>query len=233
MFATTQQMRRDQIDQGLRVFLISVYNKMTAALALTGATAWFAAPYIGSLVQLSGWWALFFAFLPLAFVVPLTLMSSISLSVAHLLFWAYAVTVGLSMSTIFLTYTLGSIAQVFFISSSVFAAASIYGYTTTRDLTSLSSFLFMGVIGLVVASVVNLVLGSPLISWLISAAAVLVFTILTSYDSQKLRDEYLSRGEVYGFDSPERSSIHGALTLYLDFINIFIHLLQLLGQKKD
>lgn len=217
------------VDEGLRQYLVSVYNKMTAALVVSAATAWVAQPLVASL----GSWNLALAFLPLAFIVALQFMDKMSEAVAHLVFYTYAAVTGLSLSSIFLVFTLGSIVQVLFISTSVFAAASIYGYLTRSDLTSLGAFLFMGLIGIIVASIVNIFLASSMMSWIISVAAVLIFTGLTAYDTQKLKEEYESGGSVYGFSSQGRSSIYGALTLYLDFINIFIHLLQLLGQKKD
>jgi FtsH-binding integral membrane protein len=217
------------VDEGLRQYLVSVYNKMTAALAVSATVAWVAQPLVAAL----GSWNIALAFLPLAFILALQFMDKMSETTAHLVFYAYAAATGLSLSTLFLVFTLGSIVQVLFISTSVFAAASIYGYTTRSDLTSLGAFLFMGLIGLIVASIVNLFLASSMMSWIISVAAVLIFTGLTAYDTQTLTEEYRSGGSVYGFSSQRRSSIYGALILYLDFINLFIHLLQLLGQKKD
>jgi len=217
------------VDEGLRQYLISVYNKMTLALVVSATTAWIGQP----LVPLLGSWAIALAFLPLLFVLALSFMDRMSEGVAHLVFYGYAVATGLSLSVIFLVFTLGSIAQVLLISTSVFAAASLYGYTTRSDLTNLGAFLFMGLVGILVASIVNIFLASSALAWIVSVVAVLVFTGLTAYDTQKLVEEYRSQGEVYGFKSEARSSIYGALTLYLDFINIFIHLLQLLGQRKD
>lgn len=217
------------VDEGLRQYLVSVYNKMTAALVVSAITAWIAQPLVASL----GSWNIALAFLPLLFIVALQFMDKMSEPVAHLVFYVYAAVTGLSLSTIFLVFTLGSIVQVLFISTSVFAAASIYGYTTQRDLTSLGAFLFMGLIGIVVASIVNIFLASSMMGWVISVAAVLIFTGLTAYDTQTLKEEYGSGGSVYGFSSQGRSSIYGALILYLDFINIFIHLLQILGTKRE
>lgn len=217
------------IDEGLRTYLLSVYNKMTAALLVTALAAWIGQP----LVPLLGSWMIAIAFLPLAFIIALQFMDKMSEGVAHLVFYTYAAVTGLSLSTIFIIFTLDSIVQVLLISTSVFAAASLFGYTTQRDLSSLSTFFFVGLIGLVVASVVNLIVASPMMTWIISMAAVLLFTGLTAYDTQRLKEEYLSGGSVYGFSSESRSSIYGALTLYLDFINLFIHLLQILGQRKE
>ena len=217
------------VDEGLRQYLVSVYNKMTAALVVSAVTAWISQPLVASL----GSWNIALAFLPLLFIVALQFMDKMSEPVAYLVFYVYAAVTGLSLSTIFLVFTLGSIVQVLFIATSVFATASIYGYTTQRDLTSLGAFMFMGLIGIVVASIVNIFLASSMMGWVISVAAVLIFTGLTAYDTQTLREEYTSGGSVYGFSSQGRSSIYGALILYLDFINIFIHLLQILGTKKE
>lgn len=217
------------VDEGLRQYLVSVYNKMTAALVVSAVTAWISQPLVASL----GSWNIALAFLPLLFIVALQFMDKMSEPVAYLVFYVYAAVTGLSLSTIFLVFTLGSTVQVLFIATSVFAAASIYGYTTQRDLTSLGAFMFMGLIGIIVASIVNIFLASSMMGWVISVAAVLIFTGLTAYDTQTLREEYRSGGSVYGFSSQGRSSIYGALILYLDFINIFIHLLQILGTKKE
>ena len=227
---TTAQL--STVDQGLRAWMINVYNTMAAGLALSGVTAWFAAPVVATL---SANWVIMLALalLPLVFIVALHFMDRFSTTVAYALYIGFSVAMGISLSSIFITYTMGSIVKVFFISTSVFAAASIYGYSTQRDLTSMGAFLFMGLIGIIVASIVNIWLASSMMDWVISVAAVLIFTGLTSYDTQKLKEEYMSGGNVYGFSSQERSSVYGALTLYLDFVNIFIHLLQLLGQKKE
>ena len=217
------------IDSGLRQYLVSVYNKMTLALLVSSGVAWLAQPLVVTL----GSWMIAIAFLPLLFVVALGFMDRMSELVAHVVFYVYAATTGLALSSIFLVFTLGSIVQTLLISTSVFAAASIYGMTTRKSLTGLGSFLFMGIVGLLAASVVNVWLASPMLAWVVSVAAVLVFTVMTAYDSQRLQEEYYSGGEVYGFSSQGRSSIYGALTMYLNFINLFIHLLQLLGQKKE
>lgn len=216
-------------DEGLRQYLVSVYNKMTLALLVSAGVAWVSQPLVIAL----GGWMIAVAFLPLLFVVALQFMDRMSELVAHALFYTYAAATGLALSSIFLVFTLGSIVQTLLISTSVFAAASLYGMTTSRSLVSLGSFLFMGVIGLIVASVVNIWLASPMLAWVVSVAAVLVFTAMTAYDSQRLQEEYYSGGDIYGFSSQSRSSIYGALTLYINFINIFIHLLQLLGQRKE
>lgn len=217
------------VDLGLRQYLISVYNKMTTALLVSAAVAWISQP----LVTYLGNWMIGIVLLPILFIFALEFLDRMSEFVAHLVFYAYAAATGLSLSTIFVVYTLGSVVQTLLIATSVFVAAVLYGTTTKRNLTSIGAFLFIGLVGVVVASVVNLFLASSMMSWIISVVAVLVFTGLTAYDTQRLTEEYLSGGEVYGFSSQSRSAIYGAVTMYLNFICLFVHLLQLLGQRKE
>ena len=148
---------------------------------------------------------------------------------AQSIFWTFSILMGLSMASIFIVYTDASIARVFFISAATFGATSIYGYTTKRDLTGLGSFLFMGLIGLIIAMIVNWFLQSAQLYYLISAAGVLIFVGLTAYDTQKIKNMYTSTdtGELMG-----KKAVMGALTLYLDFINLFIMLLRLFGQRR-
>lgn len=220
------------VDQGLRSYMLGVYNRMSAALAVTGLTAWVGSTMLVPLMT-SPWW-IALALLPLAFVLILSFgIHRMSVPTANTVFYMFAVAMGVSLSTIFVRYTTESIAQVFFITAGTFAAASLYGYTTKKDLTSIGGFLIMGALGLCIASIVNLFLASSMLAWIISIIGVVVFTGLTAYDTQKLKEEYLSNGEVFGLDSAAKSSIYGALTLYLDFINIFVSLLQLIGMKKE
>jgi FtsH-binding integral membrane protein len=222
---------QEQIDQGLKTYLVSIYNKMTMALAVTGAVAYWASWALLPMMQTPLW--IVMALLPLAFILVLSFgIDKFSVPMATAVFYLFAVSMGISLSTIFVLYTTTSIAKVFFISAATFAAASIYGYTTQRDLTSMGSFLIMGAVGIFIAGIVNIFLQSSLMSFVISCIAVLVFTGLTAYDSQQLKEEYMSQGAVYGFDSAAKSSIFGALTLYLDFINIFVHLMNLIGDRK-
>ena len=222
---------QEQIDQGLKTYLLSIYNKMTMALAVTGAVAYWASWALLPMMQTPLW--IVMALLPLAFILVLSFgIDKFSVPMATAVFYLFAVSMGISLSTIFVLYTTTSIAKVFFISAATFAAASIYGYTTQRDLTSMGSFLIMGAVGIFIAGIVNIFLQSSLMSFVISCIAVLVFTGLTAYDSQQLKEEYMSQGAVYGFDSAAKSSIFGALTLYLDFINIFVHLMNLIGDRK-
>jgi FtsH-binding integral membrane protein len=204
---------------------------MTMALAVTGAVAYWASWALLPMMQTPLW--IVMALLPLAFILVLSFgIDKFSVPMATAVFYLFAVSMGISLSTIFVLYTTTSIAKVFFISAATFAAASIYGYTTQRDLTSMGSFLIMGAVGIFIAGIVNIFLQSSLMSFVISCIAVLVFTGLTAYDSQQLKEEYMSQGAVYGFDSAAKSSIFGALTLYLDFINIFVHLMNLIGDRK-
>jgi FtsH-binding integral membrane protein len=222
---------QEQIDQGLKTYLVSIYNKMTMALAVTGAVAYWASWALLPMMQTPLW--IVMALLPLAFILVLSFgIDKFSVPMATAVFYLFAVSMGISLSTIFVLYTTTSIAKVFFISAATFAAASIYGYTTQKDLTSMGSFLIMGAVGILIAGIVNIFLQSSLMSFVISCIAVLVFTGLTAYDSQQLKEEYMSQGAVYGFDSAAKSSIFGALTLYLDFINIFVHLMNLIGDRK-
>lgn len=221
-----------EIDQGLRTYMLGVYNRMAGALAVTGLVAWWGSTALLPLMSSPFW--IVMALLPLAFILVITFgIHRLSDTAASAVFWAFSAVMGVSLSTIFVLYTTASIAQVFFISAGTFAAASLYGYTTNRDLTSFGGFLFMGVIGLMIAGVVNIFMQSSLMGFVISVIAVLVFTGMTAFDTQKLKEEYLSRGAVYGFDSAAKSSIFGALTLYLDFINIFVNLLNLIGDRKE
>lgn len=234
MFAQNQQstIAQQEYDEGLRSYMMGVFNHMSTALLITGITSFLLAPFLAPLMGTLWWFAIVIA--PLAFVLVLSFgIHKISESTAKRLFYAYSIAMGASLSSIFIIFTTASIAKVFFICSSTFAAASIYGYTTKRDLTSMSTFLVMGMIGLMIASIANIFLASSMMAWIISIVGVLVFTTMTAYDSQNLKNEYLSNGEMYGLDSQEKSSIFGALTLYLNFVILFQYLLTLLGQKNE
>ncbi len=229
---TAAATRTLEIDEGLRSYMLSVYNYMALGLALTGLTAYVTASSPALLGVIFGTplqWVVMLA--PLGFVFFLgARIHRMSVSTAQLVFWAFAVVMGLSMASIFLVFTYTSIARVFFITAATFGAMSLYGYTTRRDLTSWGTFLFMGLIGLIVASLVNLFVQSSAFHFAISLVGVVVFVGLTAYDTQRIKEEY------YEFDSPEtsaRKAILGALMLYLDFINLFIMLLRLFGQSRD
>jgi len=232
------------IDTGLREYMLRVYNYMASGLALTGLVAYmlFQATAVtgptGDIVGLTNlgvslytgpmMWVV--ALAPLGVVLYMSFgIRNMSASRAQTMFWVFAFLMGLSLSTIFLTYTQASIARVFFITATTFGAMSIYGYTTKRDLTGMGSFLFMGLIGIIIASIVNIFMQSSMMYFIISILGVLIFVGLTAYDTQKIKNMYMA------YDSGEvsaKKAIMGALTLYLDFINLFIMLLRLFGARR-
>lgn len=216
-------------DIGLRGYMLRVYNYMGAGLAITGAAAYLAAAS-GLYQAIFGtplYWLVVFA--PLALVLLLSFrIQSMSVVAAQLTFWVYAALVGLSLSGLFIVYTEASIARVFFITATMFFAMSLYGYTTKRDLMRFGSFLVMGLIGIIVASLVNLFIASSALQFMISVIGVVVFVGLTAWDTQRIKELYLEED----FDIGRKKAIIGALTLYLDFINLFVLLMQLLGQRR-
>ncbi|MBL4614227.1 MAG: Bax inhibitor-1/YccA family protein [Magnetovibrio sp.] len=228
---TSSQAGAMEIDQGLRAHMLKVYNYMASGLALTGIIALLTASsdtmmqvIFGSPLQ----WVVMLA--PLGFVLVLSFgINKLSTTAAQGLFWAFAAVMGLSLSSIFLMYTGTSIARVFFISASMFAGMSLYGYTTKRDLSGFGSFLMMGVIGLIIAMVVNVFLASSALEFIISAAGVLIFVGLTAYDTQKIKSIY---SEFDDSAVAAKKAIMGALTLYLDFINLFMMMLRLFGDRR-
>jgi hypothetical protein len=220
------------IDVGLRQYMLRVYNYMAGGLALTGLVAYFAAAS-GFYQQIYGtpiYWVVLFA--PLGMVLVLSFgIQRMSLGAAQLAFWAYAALMGLSLAGIFIVYTQSSIARVFFITAGMFAAMSLYGYTTRTDLSRFGSFLMMGLIGIILASLVNLFIGSTAIQFAVSVIGVLVFVGLTAYDTQRIKEMYFE-GDAAVIAG--KKAIMGALTLYLDFINLFMLLLQFMGvQRRD
>lgn len=228
------------IDEGLRSYMLKVYNLMASGLALTGIVAYFSAntPAIintlyvagdGGFLQPTGL-AYLVMFSPLAFVLALSFgINKMQASTAQAVFWAFAGVMGLSLANIFLMYTGASITRVFFITAGTFAGMSLYGYTTKRDLTGMGSFLMMGLIGIIIASVVNMFMQSSAMQFVISVVGVLIFVGLTAYDTQKIKNMYL---EADGAEVMSKKAIMGALTLYLDFINLFLMLLRLFGDRK-
>ena len=220
-----------QYDEGLRSFMLQVYNYMTFALALSGFVALGVSMSPGLMAVIWGtplkWVAIF---LPLAMSLGfMFMMDKVNSQTAKLFLFIFAAAMGLSLSSIFAIYKMGSIIHVFFISAATFGAASLYGYTTKADLTKMGSFLIMGAIGLVIAGVVNLFLQSSVFAFVISCLAVLIFTGLTAYDTQQIKGFY---DETDG-EEQKKAGVIGALMLYLDFINIFINLLQIIGDKKE
>jgi FtsH-binding integral membrane protein len=219
------------VDVGLRDYMLRVYNFMASGLALTGIVAYVAASS-GFYMQIAHtplMWVVMLAPLGLVFWLSAGI-NRMSAGTAQLLFWVYAALMGLSLGGIFLVYTGASIARVFFITGGTFAAMSLYGYTTRRDLSQFGSFLMMGLIGIVIASLVNMFIGSSALQFAISVIGVLVFVGLTAWDTQAIKEMYVASddGQIAG-----KKAIMGALRLYLDFINLFMMLLQLFGQRRD
>jgi len=222
--------------------MLRVYNYMASGVAITGVVAYltymFAVVDSGTGLQLTPFGNLIFAsafkwvviFAPLGMVFFLSArINSMSLSAAQISFWVFAALMGLSLGSIFLVYAHASIARVFFITAASFGALSLYGYTTQRDLSAWGSFLFMGLIGIIIAMLVNLFLASSALQFAISVIGVLIFAGLTAYDTQQIKEMYYAGddGTVAG-----RKAVMGALRLYLDFINLFMMLLQLFGDRR-
>jgi uncharacterized protein len=249
--AQTRAQSDAAIDQGLRSYMLKVYNLMAVGLGITGIAAYgisalatttdtaaavaqlpngimltaLGAAIYGSPLR----WVIMLA--PLAMVFFLSFrVHKMSVGAAQTTFWAYAALMGLSLSSIFIVYTAQSIVQTFFITAASFGALSLYGYTTKKDLSAMGSFLIMGLFGLIIASIVNIFLASSALGFAISAIGVLIFAGLTAYDTQKIKEMYFDGDDVAVMG---RKAIMGALTLYLDFINLFTFLLQFLGNKND
>jgi hypothetical protein len=222
----------ERIDEGLRSYLLQVYNYMGLGLAITGAVAFLVAATPALYVPIFGTplkWVVMLA--PLGFVFFLgAKIQTMSVSAAQITFWAFAAVMGLSMASIFLVFTGESIARVFFITAAMFGAMSLYGYTTKRDLSGWGSFLFMGLIGVIIALLVNIFLASAALQFAISVIGVLVFTGLTAYDTQRIKEMYY---ELDAADVATRKAIMGALSLYLNFINLFVMLLHLFGATRE
>ena len=236
------------IDEGLRAYMLKVYNYMASGVFLTGIISLLlfqlsggsaiqlgyngivsGTTPIGNLIFNSGLkWII--ALSPLAIVIYMSFgIRNMSAARAQGAFWIFASLMGASLASIFVIYTGASIARVFFITAGTFGAMSIYGYTTNRDLTKLGSFLMMGLIGIIIASIVNIFMKSTMMYFIISIIGVLIFVGLTAYDTQKIKNMYLvsDSGEIMG-----KKAVMGALTLYLDFINLFLMLLRLFGQRR-
>src|SRR3981189_2837089 len=217
------------VDAGLRAFLLRVYNYMAAGVVLTGVTAFLTYQFTGpELLQSPLMWVLMLAPLALVFYIS-SRINTLSVQAARRLFFIYAASVGLSLSTIFHIYTGASITRVFFISAATFGALSIWGSTTRRDLSGFGTFLFMGLIGIVIASLVNIFLRSSGLDWMISIIGVGVFAGLTAYDTQRIKGMYDVGADA---TSAGRKAVLGALSLYLDFINLFMMMLRLMGSRR-
>jgi FtsH-binding integral membrane protein len=232
------------IDEGLRAYMLKVYNYMGIGLVVTGLVSYFT--YTLSFVEQGGrivgytalgealftsplQWVVMLA--PLAFVLVLSFgINKLSPVATQALFWVFAAVMGLSLASIFAVYTGGSIAKVFFISAAMFGGMSIYGYTTKRDLTQIGSFLIMGLFGLIIASIVNVIWPSGPLGFAISVVGVVIFLGLTAWDTQKIKESYQQ-----GMDAAweTKGAVMGALSLYLDFLNLFLMLLRLFGQQRN
>ncbi|WP_076070688.1 Bax inhibitor-1/YccA family protein [Sphingomonas montana] len=217
-------------DAGLRSYMLSVYNYMASGVLLTGLVALgFASSGLAQQVMTTPLRYLII-FAPLVFVMVLSFgINRLSTTTAQALFWTFAAVMGLSMSTIFLVYTGTSIATTFFATAGAFAGLSLFGYTTKKDLSGFGTFLIMGVVGLMIAMVINIFLQSPAMQMVISVIGVLLFAGLTAYDTQKIKSMYF---QVQGTDFVGKSVVMGALTLYLDFINMFSFLLSFMGDRR-
>ena len=219
-------------DAGLRSYMLSVYNYMASGVLLTGIVALlFARSGMAAELFVNGGilkWVVILA--PLGMVMWLSFgINRLSEGAAKGIYWAYAVAMGLSLSTIFLVYTGASIASTFFASAAAFGGLSLYGYTTKRDLSGFGTFLIMGLVGLIVASLINLFLQSSAMDFVISIIGVLLFAGLTVYDTQKIKSMYF---HVQGSEMVGKTVVMGALTLYLDFINLFLFLLRFMGDRR-
>ncbi|WP_284124668.1 Bax inhibitor-1/YccA family protein [Parerythrobacter aestuarii] len=222
---------RTTFDAGLRKYMLSIYNYMASGILLTGIIAMLTANSGLAYTFASGPLMWIVALAPLAIVFAMSFgMNKFSKTTLQAMYWGFAVLMGLSLSTIFLVYTGGSIAVTFFATAGAFAGLSLFGYTTEKDLSGWGSFLIMGVVGLIIASLINWFLQSPALMYAISFLGVLIFAGLTAYDTQKLKNIYSS---VRGTPFMDKVVIMGALNLYLDFINMFLFLLRFLGAARD
>jgi FtsH-binding integral membrane protein len=228
VFAGTAQ--QAAIDEGLRAYMLKVYNYMTIGLVVTGFVALLTASSPTAMNAIYGTplrWLVMLA--PLGFIIFLSFgLHRMSFLAAQAVFWAFCTAMGVSLSYIFMVYTGGSIARVFFITAGAFAGLSLFGYTTKKDLSGFGTFLIMGLIGIIIASIVNIFLASSALHFAISVIGVLVFSGLTAYDTQNIKNEY---SEYHDRETAGKLAISGALRLYLDFINLFIMLLSLFGNR--
>ena len=236
-----------EVDQGLRSFMLGVYNNMVVGLGISGLvalglnmavqTGTIVANYKGIPLNQVGvfiygtWFKYVLMLAPLAFIFVFSFrMDRMSAASARTMFWAFAAVMGASMSSLLLAFTGASVVRVFFITAATFGGLSLYGYTTKRSLSGMGSFLIMGLIGLLIASLVNIFLASSALQFAISVLGVLIFAGLTAYDTQKLKEMFLYSG--LDAEGAAKMSVNGALTLYLDFINMFQFLMQLLGDRR-
>ncbi len=234
------------LDAGLRAYMLRVYNWMASGLLVTGIVAYAIAntslinlfyPLVQTqygLVHTQGPLALVAVFAPLAFVLVLSFgVNRLSRTAVQAIFWAFCAAMGASLTSIFLMYSGESIVRTFFITAGTFGAMSLVGYTTRRDLTSMGSFLIMGLFGIILASVVNMFIHSSGLQYMISIVGVLIFVGLTAYDTQRIKLTYTQYAYADGVDGAGKRSVYDALSLYLNFINLFMLLLQLTGSRRQ
>jgi FtsH-binding integral membrane protein len=222
---------RVTFDAGLRAFMQRIFAYMGGGLAVTGIVAWMVAntPLAGMLYGTPLKYVVMLA--PLGFILFMNFrMDTISVPTLRTLFWLFCATMGLSMGAIFLVYTGASVARAFFITGATFGAMSLWGYTTKKDLSDFGAFLMMGVLGIFIASIVNIFMGSSMLQWMVSVAGVAIFTGLTAWDVQRLKQTY---SDGFGVEANDKLAIFGALTLYLNFINAFQFLLSLIGDRRS
>lgn len=225
-----------EVDQGLRSYMLGVYNYMAIGVALTGIVAYSTFymastnPAVAQLLYGSPLkWVIMLAPLAMVFLISAG-ANRMSVGATQLAFWVFAALMGLSLSSIFIVFTGQSIARIFFITSASFAGLSFYGYTTQKSLSAWGSFLMMGLIGIVIASIVNIFIGSSALQFAVSVIGVLVFAGLTAYDTQRIKETYYQ--VQHDTAAMGKAAIHGALNLYLDFINLFMMLLRLFGSRE-
>jgi FtsH-binding integral membrane protein len=234
------------LDAGLRAYMLRVYNWMASGLLITGIVAYLIAstslinafyPEVQTpfgVAHTASPLAMIAMFAPLAFVLVLSLgVNKLSTSAAQALFWAFCAAMGASLTNIFLIYTHESIVRVFFITAATFAGTSLYGYTTKADLSRFGSFLIMGLFGIIIAGLVNMFLQSSALQFAISIIGVIVFTGLTAFDTQRIKTSYIQYAYAEGTEGAAKRSVYDALSLYLNFINLFMLLLQLLGNRNN
>ncbi len=222
------------VDEGLRAHMSKVYGLMSVGMLVTAGVAWAVGTNAAMTAAIFGTplkWVVMFAPLLMVFAFG-ALINRLSVAAAQLFFYAYAAMMGLSLSFIFAVYTGTSITQTFLVTSIAFAGLSLYGYTTKKDLSGFGTFLMMGLIGLVVASIVNIFLASSALAFAISVIGVLIFAGLTAYDTQSIKNEYIAHAQHGDADWLGKSAIMGALRLYMDFLNMFMFLLQFLGNRE-
>ncbi len=226
---------RAGFDAGLRAHMLRVYNYMAGGIGVTGLVAWLSANTpLANFVFAPGV-HLAFMLSPLAFILALNFgVNRMKAGTIQALFWAFCACMGASMAVIFMVYTESSIARAFFVTASTFAGMSLWGYSTKRDLSGMGAFLMMGVMGIVIASLINVVMAmmgtpSPMLHWLTSVIGVVVFTALTAWDTQRIKQTY---AEGYGVEADTKLAVMSALSLYLNFINAFQFLLNLIGDRR-